>query len=431
MHVTICPRGVFASRLSARRSRLPSKYQARFAFSRPSLCMGRRIALFFLTLTALLTPTGRILAQPQTGHGMPQRWEAGKAVSPYQTVNLRTGRVVTTLPVVGWSGRGPSISFSLYHNMTSAQGVLPLEESGGGSSGLLGDANGDGEVDLADVDPFVDIVLSESATSEEVAKADFSGNQQADLDDLDGFTSSLLLSGSPMWTHSYSMRLSLTEQAFPHLYVAHVTRGDGRRDTFTRKTETEAWLAPAGLYETLFADGTGYTLKTKNGWRYHFEPEPPPSIADNKRLAWIADATEAVDAGGLPKNRVTCTYYTSGNGSGKLHKVTDAAGRELVLTYNAQGEIATITDPIGRVWTFLYYDTANPEDPPTAAGDGYFGGLQGPDMDPETPAHPPILWNYTADHEIWWMSDRNGDTYGFAYSEGRVSQVEDPLYLSQ
>ena len=32
------------------------------------------------------------------------------AVGPYAEVNLRTGHVLTRLPVVGWSGRGPAVA---------------------------------------------------------------------------------------------------------------------------------------------------------------------------------------------------------------------------------------------------------------------------------------------------------------------------------
>ncbi|RIK66806.1 MAG: hypothetical protein DCC65_08750, partial [Planctomycetota bacterium] len=376
-----------------------------------------------MALAALLAPTGRILAQPQSGHGLPQRWVAGMAVSPYQTVHLRTGRVITTLPVVGWGGRGPGVSFSLYHNMTSPQGVLPLEASGGGSSGLMGDANGDGEVDLADVDPFVDIVLSESATAEEVAKADFSGNQQADLDDLDGFTSSLLLSGSPMWTHSYWMHLSYG----PGLVYVH--RDDGRVDTFKWYQAENRYHAPAGIYERLESElingQGGYTLTTKDQWRYRFEGTGVADGQNTTRLAWIADATTAVDGEGLPKNRLTFEYFDGEEHSEepyyrKLHKVIDAAGRELVLTYNAQGEIATITDPIGRVWWLLYENFSGycGNDPMCPEGDGPFVGFQGPDMDPEAPAHPPILWGYTLDYEIAGITDKNGEAYAFEYFEG-------------
>jgi hypothetical protein len=51
--------------------------------------------------------------------GAPRRWERGMAIGEYSTLNLRTGRLLTEIPLLGWEGRGPSIPFSLFHNQTS------------------------------------------------------------------------------------------------------------------------------------------------------------------------------------------------------------------------------------------------------------------------------------------------------------------------
>ena len=46
-------------------------------------------------------------------------------------------------------------------------------------------------------------------------------------------------------------------------------------------------------------------------------------------------------------------------------------------------------------------------------------------------SHPPISWGYTLDDEIYWISDKNSDTYWFEYFEGRLEHVTDPLGLLQ
>ena len=365
---------------------------------------------------------------------MPRRWEAGMQVSPYSTVNLRTGRMVTTLPVVGWEGRGPSISFSLYHNMTSPYGVLPIDP--GGSSALMGDANGDSKVDEADLDPFAEIVLSESQTAQEVAVTDFSGDGLANAQDFSAFGEALMMmNGGPNWRHSYSMSLSIAGHIPSGTTRATLTRDDGTQDIFVLFDDDGAgpnpqkWVAPPGVYETLvqetIAGVSGYTLTYKNQWRARF--------STGGVLQWIADATTAVvqpnepNVDLTPKNRVRCVYYNAQGQPhhGKLWKVIDAANRELVLVYNEYGKLMTITDPINRVWT-LNYEGGSCSAGACPDGDGRFLGLQDPN-----PAHLPIGWDYTADNEIWFIVDKNNDPYTFTYDDGRLVGVDDPLQLDQ
>lgn len=364
--------------------------------------------------------------------GMPRRWEAGMQVSPYSTVNLRTGRMITTLPIVGWEGRGPSVSFSLYHNMTSPYGVLPIDPEF--SPALMGDANGDNKVDEADIDPFAEIVLSESQTAEQVAIADFTGDGAVTEQDFGAFGESLLLmSGGPNWRHSYSMSLFVGGHLPTGTMRATLTRDDGTQDIFILFDDDgagpnpEKWVAPPGVYETLVREtiggADGYTLTYKNQWRARF--------TTGGVLQWIADATTAVvqpnepDADLTPKNRVRCLYYSAQGQphNGKLWKVIDAANRELVLVYNEYGKLMTITDPVNRVWTLLHEDAACTVCP---EGNGNFVGLQDPN-----PSHLPINWAYTADNEIWFIVDKNNDPYTFTYDDGRLVGVDDPLQLDQ
>ncbi|MCG8408979.1 MAG: hypothetical protein MI923_27555 [Phycisphaerales bacterium] len=48
--------------------------------------------------------------------GIARRWQAGMSIGFFSEVNLYSGRVVTAIPIAGWSGRGPSVDFTLYHN---------------------------------------------------------------------------------------------------------------------------------------------------------------------------------------------------------------------------------------------------------------------------------------------------------------------------
>ncbi len=48
--------------------------------------------------------------------GAPHAWEGGIQVGPYSTANLANGNVLSVMPIIGWDGLGPDISFNLYHN---------------------------------------------------------------------------------------------------------------------------------------------------------------------------------------------------------------------------------------------------------------------------------------------------------------------------
>ena len=84
-------------------------------------------AVLFLVLAVVADP---LLAQQDYNHqkGPARRWGAAMSVTPYSAVNMETGRVTTTLDVVGWSGRGPAIGFSLYHNQPEYVGALNNEQ---------------------------------------------------------------------------------------------------------------------------------------------------------------------------------------------------------------------------------------------------------------------------------------------------------------
>ena len=48
--------------------------------------------------------------------GVPSAWGAAKQISPFSSVNLQNGNIVTAIPLVGWAPVGPPVQFTLYHN---------------------------------------------------------------------------------------------------------------------------------------------------------------------------------------------------------------------------------------------------------------------------------------------------------------------------
>ena len=61
---------------------------------------------------------------PEPGSARP--WEAQIQVSTYSSLHTRNANLLTTIPIVGWSGRGPAMSMVFYHNAANVDSNLPL-----------------------------------------------------------------------------------------------------------------------------------------------------------------------------------------------------------------------------------------------------------------------------------------------------------------
>ncbi len=73
-----------------------------------------------------IEPTPHVSCNPVAQPGAPRPWEAGISVSPYSTMNAVNRNVLTVIPIVSWSGVGPDVSFSLYHNSANFDSELDL-----------------------------------------------------------------------------------------------------------------------------------------------------------------------------------------------------------------------------------------------------------------------------------------------------------------
>jgi YD repeat-containing protein len=241
----------------------------------------------------------------------------------------------------------------------------------------------------------MDAVFDPSPDPATVARSDFNFDLLVDTNDLPGFVDPLLLGGPPagQWTHSYSAHLVVeTDQI-------HVVRDDGTVDVFA-SDGGGGYTAPPGIFSVLAADtppADGYLLTTKAQAKVHF-------LSDG-RLDYVEDPSG---------NRVTCTYINEAPNpaDGKLDAVQDAAGRVLDLSYNTQGRLSTITDPISRQWRLLYFDGTDPQ-PPAADGVGPF-------VASEDPMSFRIAMTYTAAGAIETIADKNGNAWATGRDGVRV-----------
>lgn len=364
----------------------------------------------------------------------------------YSQVNLRTGRVLTTVPLTGWGGIGPGMYFALYHNMTSpwtpvSSPIIPLPQ---GSSLIMGDANGDGDLDDNDIDPFVGIVFDPVQTEDELLIGDFDVNEEVDVGDVGGLLQALeMQSNGPQWTHSYSAHL------IPDGDDIILVRDDGTRDIFVGNAQG-GFNSPAGVFDLLTvgynADGdpeieypNAYVLTSKSQSKAVFEPRPEGDpMAPGFRLWLVADASG---------NRLTCQYGSPGSGgsSYKLLRVEDRAFRRVSLYWRSDGRLKSVTvDNVGLFipgaggelkWDLRYEGDGIPADicfipvgeDPQDEGPGAFSRLYFPITFGQSPCRHSMSFSYTPVWELSGITDKNGNSYQFQYVTGRLTRITDPV----
>lgn len=411
----------------------------------------------FVSLFALfVTPSSAIGQEEEivAPKGAARRWQASIPVGVYSQVNLQTGRVLTTLPITSWSGRGPSIYFALYHNQCSAwETELPeIEEN----FALRGDANQDGAFNASDIDSFFELLLEPVPTEAQVAAGDFTHDDVVDVDDVPYFFINLELQDDcdgPNWRHSYSARLWETGKN-----ELTLVRDDGTQDIFLSEDEGDSFQGPPGTFEAIYRDfevegpTLGFLLVTKAHTKAYFYGDDYLSGALWGRLAWVADAAIEECSPTPPEehchplvvqplNKVNCEYDIEPLNESylKLARVTDASGRALDLIYNysTNGNLAEIHAPLDgetyRAWELLYHDDLDPDEPKPSA-DGPFEALA-------DAMGFRIWWTYTGEWDIESITDKNWDWFGapttrsehsftLEYTGGRLTKITDPDHKS-
>ncbi len=133
------------------------------------------------------------------------------------------------------------------------------------------------------------------------------------------------------WVHNHLMRLQVSGS------TATAIRPDGKVLVFTG-TGVGAWSANATVSETLTR------MDSVN-------------VGDAAwRLVTASDTVELYDINGLPLYIVGRGGHSlrMAYGNGYLQSVTDQFGRSLLLTYDEQGRLATVTAPSGEAMRYAY-----------------------------------------------------------------------------
>ncbi|MDQ2694654.1 MAG: DUF6531 domain-containing protein, partial [Pseudomonadota bacterium] len=192
------------------------------------------------------------------------------------------------------------------------------------------------------------------------------------------------------WTHSYNILLFAQR--------GHMFRldADGRVTKYTLGPGG-AFTATTGYFETLVRNpDDSFTLRQKDGTTFDFAQVPgTPFLIEGPvyRLLRITDRN----------NNVTTLAY---DGAGQLTTVTDTYGRRLTLGYTGN-ELATVTDPLGRVTRFSY-----------AASGSQLAAI----TDPE--GHS-VNYRYNSLAQIVRKTDRDGRVFTYGYRNQKPVTVRD------
>ncbi len=111
-----------------------------------------------------------IAAAPEPGE--PRSWEGGLQMATYSAVNLRNGNCLTAIPIVSWSGRGPTLDMTLYHNSATVGDDQALLTRGMGFTlGPGWTTSYSGHVYVDPGDPNMAIVFEDDGTRNEFTKS--------------------------------------------------------------------------------------------------------------------------------------------------------------------------------------------------------------------------------------------------------------------
>ncbi|MBI2774213.1 MAG: RHS repeat protein, partial [Chloroflexi bacterium] len=156
------------------------------------------------------------------------------------------------------------------------------------------------------------------------------------------------------FTHSYHWEIRVLVGASP--CFATLRKGDGARDRIGTGTDPGQWWPASADYAACAFDGATATLTLRDQSRYVFaERFEYTDDCDSGCLRYRVYRPSRIE---LPSgDRLRLGYAPSPAGAGRmpvLATVTDTVGRTFTFSYDAQARLARVQDPSGRAATFIY-----------------------------------------------------------------------------
>lgn len=157
------------------------------------------------------------------------------------------------------------------------------------------------------------------------------------------------------WDFNYNMRLAQEKSGgFPTGNIFVLT-GQTRKDLYTLNPD-ETYNSPAGIYNKLTKNEDGsFTLREKDGFKSNYQAFGPvlggslvsQQDRNGNTMIFNYNARGALSSVTDTVGRVTnFYYYECGANDGRLSKIRDFSGREVVYTYSEQGDLTEVRSPL-------------------------------------------------------------------------------------
>ncbi len=374
-----------------------------------------------------------VASTPQPG--TPRSWEAGVQVGTYSVANLHHGNLLTAIPILGWSGRGPGMAINLYHNSATVEEVtLDLTRAMGFDLGegwttsysaqIIGDCSTPTTATIIADDGTRSVYTWVSSAWEppdgvyDVLDCDTNGWTITSKDQtVITFDTAGLLSKI---TDSSDNSLTVTRDALNNDRITTITDASGRDVDFNYDINDFLISIVDPTQDTFY-------VPTRT-WDLAYEP--------SGRL----DTVTLV----MDRSYVNTFDYDS---DGRLNSVSDAEGRAYSYTYFASSgpkiaipnAIKKVTDPPpsngpALYQSFSYFDNAITGERVTSLKDrrsntwAYRFNTDGELAESTAPGVNSRDYFYDASHNLTQFRDESDNTWDFAYdATGNRTQATDPL----
>lgn len=194
------------------------------------------------------------------------------------------------------------------------------------------------------------------------------------------------------WTHSFNIFL------FGQLGSMFRVDGNGRITKYKLNPDN-SFTADTGYFETLVRKTREtFVLTQKDQTQFTFASIPGTPFQVGGRVFRLTQIQD--------RNHDTVTLTYSG---GNLVSVRDTYGRAMMLTYNAQNKITSVSDPLARTTTFTYDPTGSTL---TAITD---------------PLSKTTQYTYNTLHQLTSKIDRDARAFSYTYTNNKPTGSSDGL----
>jgi len=194
------------------------------------------------------------------------------------------------------------------------------------------------------------------------------------------------------WTHSFNIFL------FSQRGSMFRFGGDGRVTKYALNPDN-TFTADTGYFETLVRQSLDtFLLTLKDQTRYTFTSIPGAPLLARGPVYWLTQIQD--------RNNDTITLTYSG---GNLVSISDTYGRKMILAYNAQQKIRSVTNPLGQCTTFTFDRTGRAL---VAITD---------------PSFKMITYAYNSLYQLTDKATQDGRRYSYPYINGKPAGSIDSL----